>query len=299
MFITTGMLSQDVKKPQTSLGAYLRSAFPDLRALQAQYKAAAGPMLVEGTRSTASLVGTSLDLIVRLIVKPDVVPESAILMYPFNFEFHAVVGELAELVAQSEDDETQARAVYAMAECVAAYRAGPVWAYEMYAQVKAGVFTVDASLQDAPPDAVSELIALRQIIVSALLPRLRDPLHLAPTFDLTHLGPDQRLAAEADLITNGFLLDVKSNMGVKNKRGERPDALKPEHIYQLLGYALLDYSNAFDITSIGIFSARYGQIHEWSLAEVLDAASDTSFDLTAARQLIWDLLQQERDFVER
>jgi hypothetical protein len=85
---------------------------------------------------------------------------------------------------------------------------------------------------------------------------LAAPFHLGPEFDASRRdgGPDKRLiAAEADLICNGLLLDIKTKLGTKNtKSGIRSDALAIDDIYQLLAYALMDHSDSYGINSLGI-----------------------------------------------
>ena len=41
---------------------------------------------------------------------------------------------------------------------------------------------------------------------------------LGPTFDPSELGLNRRIAAEADLIAGGLLIDVKTTLSPKNKR---------------------------------------------------------------------------------
>lgn len=156
-----------------------------------------------------------------------------------------------------------------------------------------GDFTVVSMLEQADDAAVAELLALRGLSEERLIPSLRGPYSLGPSFDLSAPGPTQRIAAEADLIADGLLIDIKTTLAPKNKAGLRPDALRAENMYQLLGYALLDYSNRFNIDRIGIFSARYGTLTQWPLERVTSLMSDRKFDLPAARQEVWDMMQQD------
>lgn len=293
MFNTTGFLSKDVSDPKTSIGQYLRTNFPNMKPLQAEYKALAGDLIIDSMGANAGNVGTAVDLIVRLILEPDETPMSALILYPFNTTYHQVVHELAGLAGQSDDHELAARAAWALALCVSAHRAGPAWAPFVPNLVQTGGFTVDTMLEQADDAAVSELIALRELSEERLIPTLTGPFSLGPTFDLSEHGPNRRIAAEADLIANGSLIDIKTTLAPKNKAGLRPDVLKPNNVYQILGYALLDYSNQYDIHRVGIFSARYGVLAEWPLEHVTSLTSGGRFDLPAARQEIWDMMQQD------
>ncbi|MDF2049865.1 hypothetical protein [Arthrobacter sp. Cr_A7] len=293
MYNTTGLFSKDVKDPKTSIGRYLRANFPNSKLLQAEYKAAAGNVVVDSLGANAGNVGTAVDLIVRLILEPDETPESALILFPFNAIYHEVVNELAVLVGRSGKGELAARAAWALALCVSAYRAGADWASLVPDLVRSDDFTVDRMLEQADDAAVTELIALKELAEERLIPKLTGPLSLGPTFDLSKRGPAQRIAAEADLIAGGLLIDIKTTLAPRNKAGLRPDVLKTDNVYQLLGYALLDYSNQYNIDRVGIFSARYGTLTEWPLERVTSLMSGREFDFTAARQEVWDMMQKD------
>lgn len=293
MYETTGLLSKDVKDPKTSIGHYLRTTFPNIKPLQAEYKALAGELIIDSMGANAGTVGTAVDLIIRLILEPDETPLSALTLFPFNATYHQVVHELADLVGGSDDREMAARAGWALALCVNAYRAGPAWAPLVPEMVHNGQFTVDRMLDQADDAAVAELVALRELSHEHLIPQLTGPFSLGPTFDLSEPGPAQRIAGEADLIAGGLLVDVKTTLAPKNKAGLRPDALKAENVYQLLGYVLLDYSNQYDIDRVGIFSARYGSLTVWPLDRLTSLLAGGDFDIRAARQEVWDMMQQD------
>lgn len=150
---------------------------------------------------------------------------------------------------------------------------------------------------EATPQAVRELTRLRNWGKKRLIPKLKAPYHFGPTFDLSTPGGAQRIAAEADLIANGSLIEIKTTLGALGSDGERPDALKAETLYQLLAYTLLDRSDTYEISKIGVYSARYGHLHEWPLEYVLSTAAGRSFDLAAAREHVWGLMHEERHLI--
>jgi hypothetical protein len=55
----------------------------------------------------------------------------------------------------------------------------------------------------------------------------------------------------------------------------------------------LDYSNQHNIDRLGIFSARYGTLTEWPLNRVTSLMSGGTFDFPAARQEVWDMMQED------
>ncbi|GAB3572531.1 hypothetical protein GCM10027405_39420 [Arthrobacter alkaliphilus] len=293
MYNTTGLLSKDVKDAKTSIGRYLRTNFPNAKPLQAEYKALAGDLVIDSLGANAGNVGTATDLIIRLILEPETTPESALALFPFNATYHEVVNELAVLAGRSGDGEISARAVWALALCVSAYRAGAAWAPFIPDLVQSNDFTVDTMLEQADDAAIAELVALKELAEERLIPKLTGPLNLGPTFDLSKRGPAQRIAGEADLIAGGLLIDVKTTLAPRNKAGLRPDVLRADNLYQLLGYALLDYSNLYTIDRLGIYSARYGTLTEWPLERVTSLMSGRKFNFAAARQEIWDMMQQD------
>lgn len=293
MYTTTGLFSKDVKDPKTSLGHYLRATFPNIKPIQAEYKTLAGDLAIDSLGANAGTVGTAVDLIVRLVLEPDETPLSALTLFPFNATYHQVVNELASIVGYSNDRHAAARAAWGLALCVNAYRATPAFAPLVPELVYNNDFTVDKMLEQADDAAVTELVALRELCNERLIPKLTGPYHLGPTFDLSEAGPAQRIAAEADLIADGLLIDIKTTLAPKNKAGLRPEVLKAENMYQLLGYALLDYSNKYKIDQMGIFSARYGTLATWPLERVTSLMSGIAFDISAARQEVWDMMRQD------
>ena len=102
---------------------------------------------------------------------------------------------------------------------------------------------------------------------------------LNPTFD----GSADVGGADADLIVNGTLMEIKTTIR---------EEIKPEWIWQLLGYALLNYNNAFEITGIGLYMARQGLLFQWNLEEVLQS-------LSGQAKTIDDLRIQFRDVAIR
>jgi len=53
-------------------------------------------------------------------------------------------------------------------------------------------------------------------------------------------------------------------------------------VYQLLGYALLDYSNQYKLQVVGVYLARRGLLVRWEIAELLSVCCDTE-DFDALR----------------
>lgn len=77
---------------------------------------------------------------------------------------------------------------------------------------------------------------------------------------------------DADLILDGCLYDVKTT--------EHPRRDFPVSLRQLIGYALLDWSDTFGLKSVGFYFARQGAWMSWNLRELIreTALSGTSLD---------------------
>lgn len=82
------------------------------------------------------------------------------------------------------------------------------------------------------------------------------PHSLNPNFD----GSDDIGGADADLVVNGTLIDIKTT---------KVQEIEPDWIRQLLGYVLLDYTDHHRIKGIGLYMARQGILFQWDLEEAL------------------------------
>ena len=79
---------------------------------------------------------------------------------------------------------------------------------------------------------------------------------LNPTFE----GSIGIGGADADLIIDGVLIDIKTSTKLEIDRG---------WLWQLMGYVLLDYSDCYNICSIGLYMARQDLLFQWSMRETL------------------------------
>ncbi|MGA9285771.1 MAG: hypothetical protein WBV85_10050 [Solirubrobacteraceae bacterium] len=93
--------------------------------------------------------------------------------------------------------------------------------------------------------------------------RTSEPLLFNPTFDLSHaLG-----GADGDLIAGDTLWDFKSSAGNTNVFGR-------DDLWQLIGYALADQSDSYEIASLGIAAIRRRRRVCWPLPELLAELSN-------------------------
>ena len=82
------------------------------------------------------------------------------------------------------------------------------------------------------------------------------PFVLNPSFD----GSEDIGGADADLIVDGTLIDIKTTI---------KQEIKPDWIWQILGYTLLDYSDRYRINGVGLYMSRKGILFRWDIDEAL------------------------------
>jgi len=133
-------------------------------------------------------------------------------------------------------------------------------------QVRLDEHSRAADLLDLANDAeVADLIAMRDLARERLLPALpAGPVDTGMTFD-----GSADLNADADLIAGGMLIDFKAGQGSKPRAdGTRAASLGRADLDQLLGYALMDYSDTFALHTVGLYAVRFGYLAAWPLPEL-------------------------------
>lgn len=134
------------------------------------------------------------------------------------------------------------------------------------------------------PGIVEELLQLDDVAEAKLYPHLTKPVTVGPIF---HGLP---IAADADLIHDGTLIELKVTLG-RSVRGARQDELKTESLLQLIAYGLIDTEETFAISSLALYSARYGHFELWDLSELLQELAGRPVDLVEERQRVQDLIK--------
>ncbi|MHA6668110.1 hypothetical protein ACX3O0_04515 [Homoserinimonas sp. A447] len=295
MDLTNGLiLSQAVRDRSTPLRQYLASRYPNTRQLQREFKAQSGGLLVDTSGASASTMGTAMDLLVRLLLNPNDVPVSALSLFPDNKSYvktvHLLAGVAGHAIREGGNEAVVSRAVWALALCVQTLRAGLLRLPQILDLAPRGKFNPKVMILQATPEAIRELNELRGVAETHLIPHLEKPFHLGPGFESANAGT-HGIAAEADLICNGLLLDIKTQLGsLSANSGTRSDSLSAAQLYQLIAYALLDYSDTYEIDRLGLYSARYGSLVVWPLDYVTSTMAGRWVDIRAARQELREML---------
>ncbi|MEU8209399.1 hypothetical protein AB0B85_09380 [Micromonospora sp. NPDC049044] len=188
---------------------------------------------------------------------------------------------------RERSDEWWARTSYALALLVELYRAARVDGSRLM-QLGPNSRASDL-LALANADEVADLIAMRDLAATKLLPGLPSgPVGTGSTFE-----GSIDLNADADLIVGGVLVDFKATQGRARPDGSRAAGLTRADIDQLLGYVLLDYSDAFALRSVAVYTVRYGHYAAWPLADLCAELAGRPIDLAALRQEFAQVLRVE------
>lgn len=289
-------LTSAIEDKASPLRGYLNRQFPYLKAVREAYQTPRGPLLVEGGTANPGTIGAAFDFVVRMVLDPTYKANLALMGFIESPEQIAVMREVVEVAQQAADcrdsdaPEELLRACWAFALSVEVYRIGMVPPGSPIAPlVGRGTFTLSDLLGIATEEALRELGCLHAVACAHLYPAIPYPaerMAIGPTFDGSSL-----CAADADLIIDGLLMDIKTRQGPKNKStGVRADTVSLADVYQLLGYVLFDHSDEYAIDSVGYYSGRYGNLTTWPLDRFLDSLAGRPVEVAEARAQVWDLL---------
>ena len=107
---------------------------------------------------------------------------------------------------------------------------------------------------------VDDLCSMSWLFYERCIHLLSGQATLNPTFE----GSRDVGGADADIILNGWLLDLKATIN---------PSISKLFLYQILGYVMLDYSNEYDIDAAGFYFQRQGLLFQWPVSELLNELS--------------------------
>lgn len=290
---------------------FLDNRFPNMRDLQERYRQQAGSLVVAESSVNAGTLGGAFDWLIRFVLHPQpdlhlaykgvrlmrspamlkAFEELADKLEAHHGGFHGSaepdVGFNGPRPASEVEPDLLARGCWALSLLTEVFRAGlrpgsPLLALDPHA-VRA-----EQLLALAPCAAVNVLGQLRGAAEATLLPAMAErngPWFLGPTFDGSRI-----MNADADLIAAGLLLEIKTSLGRKRRDGSRQTTLDAQTIQQLVGYCLLDFSDRFELTEIGLYSARYAHLATWPLNQFLEELADRRVDIGAERAAFREVL---------
>lgn len=287
-------LTTEIGNKNSPLRQHFEARFPNRRQLQVEFEGSAGQLLVDSAGANPGWLGAAFDFMVRMILDPSHVP--AVALQGIRPESRMLNAAL-DVVAVAQRAATRSREGHAADELIRAcwlfalttevYRTGMRPGSPLMILGSRSSVSAELLLGLAPDVAVDEMQALHLLAAEHLYPRVPvgASLALVPTFAASEL-----CNADADLIFDGCLLDIKTRLGDKTTRG-RSDGVSLQDLYQLLGYVLFDRPDEFGIEQVGIYSARYAHLVTWPIDTFLATLAGQPVDLAAERELTWGLLQ--------
>jgi hypothetical protein len=268
-----------------------------LRDVQARYRTGAGTLVVPAvlpSEANPSTIGTSVDWLLRFLVHPTPSLHLAALgaqmcgRLPALRQIAVSLGYsgMGTEVFHGPGPGTEIdplylhRACWALALLSEVYRSsGMALAGGPLAGLKDD--SADALLAVASPAALEQLEALRNVLEGVLVPELASwpgRWALGPT-----LAGSELMNGDADLIAAGLLLELKVSA--------KAASLSVTDAWQMIGYALMDYTDEFGITTVARFSARYAYLATWNLESLLSQLAGKQLSVADVRAEFRELLE--------
>ena len=173
---------------------------------------------------------------------------------------------------EPSDEETLCRFCVVLAYFEQAFRAGPERMADT-SLVRDSSPAVEDLLGIAHPDWVEDLAAQSRLFLERSEDRVVQPHILNPDFE----GSRDVGGADADLIIGSALIDIKATVNPK---------IESRWLWQLLGYALLDYTDQYCIDTVGVYLSRQGRFLEWPIDELAQ-------QLATQHAICWDDVRAE------
>lgn len=252
---------------------FLRERFPHTKPLITALRAAIAGVETTRPQGTVpwSLIGMAIDRRIRGYFAPvdfQGIAGTGIqwLWRKGGWDLRMIVGgELEEWAAglgspgrrlDRAEEERLCRFCLMLAMFEAVFRSGE--APQPLRAVDPDALTTEAFLAIPEQPWVDDLCQLSWAFYEVSADRLGSPVILNPVF----AGSSDVGGADADLVLEGCLLEIKTALDLKRSR--------PEWFYQLLGYVLLDYEDAHKITDLGFYLARQATYVRWPLEDFLE-----------------------------
>lgn len=118
--------------------------------------------------------------------------------------------------------------------------------------------TLDEVLSNTPQNIVDDVISLYRGFFESQPPS-QGVVILNPTFD----GSNDIGGADGDIIVNEVIWDFKTSQDPRSYRIKL-------WLYQLLCYAMLDYSNQYNLSSCGFYLVRQRKWISWAFEEIFE-----------------------------
>ena len=174
---------------------------------------------------------------------------------------------------ESEAEQEMARLCYVLALFETVYRGGGRGAAYGSLFTLPEMRTVADLLAAVETAWVDDICQLQDLFMQQHQDLLTQPFVLNPKFGL---GSDAIGGADADLIVDGCLIEIKTT---------KQSAVDPVSLRQLAGYTLLDWQDTQRIQAVGLYLSRHGLLVRWPLDEFFGVlAGDPTVTVAGLRQ---------------
>ena len=243
-----------------------------------------GIVVPSGSAESVRLVGTAFDYRLRMHLEADFADSETLLMGIrllrwMGSDLGSTVDEkwaaaMADLLTEvpAGDEMMKARASVVLAWIDWGYRSGGIWSDGLRA-------VADSTRRKEAPDWDSVIASVDSRIaseVAALMKVVDVPQANSARCGTSFRGSAFVGGADADLILDGCLYDVKTTL--RPRRGLTP------MLRQLLGYALLDWGNEFQLDRVGFYWSRQGKWMSWRLDELVGQSASPAKSLDGLRE---------------
>jgi hypothetical protein len=188
------------------------------------------------------------------------------------------------VVGSDAEPEALARACWVLALLTEVFRARSAAAKGPLGRFRGRSVSGGDLLALAPPAGLDQLRQFRRVFEDKLIPQL------AHRPGIWALGGDfsgsRLISADCDVIAGGLLLDLKTSAS--------SSSVSRAELFQLIGYSLLDLEDAYRISEVATFSARYGRLAIWGLQELVDELAGRTTPVADLRREFQDMLTTEQ-----
>jgi hypothetical protein len=264
---------------------FLTFPHPDAQLAMAGAARYLGPRMMRATAELAARLGAILRASPGPVVSlepadPVEIMEVSDRLRPVQADPAGIMAFTGPVPGADLDPDLLARGCWALALLTEAFRSMQAATMGPLSRFQGAIVTADDLLGLAPPVGLDQLARFREVYQDGLIPRLADrtgPWVLGPTF----AGSALIGGADGDLIAAGLLLELKTTSKL---------SLPVTDMLQVIGYALLDFDDAYRLDTVGLFNARYSYLVTWDLTRLLGQLSGHPLNITTARDDFRELL---------
>lgn len=263
---------------------YLRTRFPNTLELRRAARENFGTLKVEPSGREPGTLGAAFDMLTSIVVSPEsrhLDPSPSLMWTPRHASVTRMALDIAtnphHLTARTDEFYIAVWTLGLLGNSIRSIRAHLL---NPTTEIIRAAGSADSALKSilalAPDVCLAELRQLDAVATKTLFPQLPVDTVFHP-----YLTVDS-IRAEADLIADGLLIDLKSARGDVRATGT---TLLPKatDLYQILVYALLcnvEYVEEYGrVDRVGIYAARYGELIEWPLQEFADRLAGKPIDM--------------------